>query len=1279
MTALQPGATFASRFEIDRQAGSGGMGAVYRAYDKESRTWVALKLLHGSQDAAQESSRFTQEAQLLAELRHPNIVSYVAHGRAEEQHYLAMEWLEGEDLATRLQKGPLSLPECEILLTRIADGLAVAHAHDIIHRDLKPHNLFLAAGQIEQVKILDFGIARRILPQHGLTRTGSVIGTPGYMAPEQARGVRELSPAADIFALGCVLYECLTGNAPFSGDHFAAVLVRILFEEPPPLAERRLGIPPALSALVQKMLAKDVAQRLPDALALRHALSEMLLTTKPPPLSTLETAAPQILHFSGEDQRLFSVVVAQPHPVADPSSATLRGSDTDEQERRRALLSVLGTFGVRVEFLINGALVVTVDAAGSLTDQAVHAGRAAILIKERWPEAAVAVATGRGMVKGQKPVGEVVSRALTLLTHPEGFIGSDHQAGVWVDTLSAQLMERRFRLSSENGTTQLLGEDESADSSRLLLGKPTPCCGRELELGTIDIQLQNCIDESEARAILITAPPGSGKSRLRHEFLRRIGPSGPARRELMTLVAQGEMMSASVPYAMLAQGLRRLCGLSGGEPLAEQRARLASRLSRHLAAPDHARVLGFLGELAGLPLTAELPPLLMAARQDPKILHEQIRRAFVDWLRAECDVAPVLLVLDDLHWGDTLTVLLMDSALRQLKNLPFCLLAFGRPEVHTLFPRLWHEHGLQELALKGLNKRACERLIQHVLGKDVPAPVVARIIDQAAGNALYLEELIRATAEGKGDSFSETVLAMLQARISRLAFTARRVLNGASIFGQTFWQGGVARLLGCSPFAPELEQALLELIDAEIIRSHDDSQIADEKEFGFRHALMRDAAYGLLTEIDRIVGHCVAAQYLTHRPDSGSHWLAALATLDALPDSNENRRRRVEITLNLMNVSRSTDTPEQNLKLLQWAAESAQKISPEHRTPEQQRQHALLHYWLGYTYYLSNQTAQAMMHFQHVLAQPIDDEQLMALPRGAIGRVKIFLGRMNEALPLLECAARASVGRRTLLVESMLAEVFYGIALTEMGRCDEGLAAGQRSTARAEELKIPILIPPTRGPLATLLVLRGEYQAAMDHLEEGLRLARESGARVYLYLLYYTAAWAQAKLGQHAEAQLSMQECLKIRDALGQKVIAPDWVAMVQAELALARGDFAEAAQRAEEAVAIAQTQNGLFSGGLARRIWAQALLSQGGAAADIRAHLAVSTQQLQDGGCALELVRTDVLYGSLAAYQGEAERAHTYFAAASAKLREFGLPQEADKVESMRAILRHGRVPLPT
>src|SRR5215510_5051181 len=185
------------RFELEQPIGTGGMATVFRARDSISGETVAVKIISDGQGHLAE--RFAREVKVLAELSHPGIVRYIAHGvTSAGKLFLAMEWVDGEILKARLERGPLTLGESVTLATRIAEALGVAHARGIVHRDLKPSNLILPGGRIDLVKVLDFGIAQR----HGqtqLTRTGTLLGTPGYIAPEQARTDGVVDARADVF------------------------------------------------------------------------------------------------------------------------------------------------------------------------------------------------------------------------------------------------------------------------------------------------------------------------------------------------------------------------------------------------------------------------------------------------------------------------------------------------------------------------------------------------------------------------------------------------------------------------------------------------------------------------------------------------------------------------------------------------------------------------------------------------------------------------------------------------------------------------------------------------------------------------------------------------------------------------------------------------------------------------------------------------------------------------------------------------------------------------
>lgn len=275
-----PGDRVGGRFVLDRVVGSGGAGTVFRAVDARDGAPVAIKLMAAGDV---DTGRFSREVGILAELCHPGVVRYVAHGiDPDGTHYIAMEWLEGEDLASLLARRRLSTEEVLALGRRVAEALAFAHRRGVVHRDVKPSNLCVPGGDVERVKLIDFGLARPARPERPITRTGAILGTPAYMAPEQVQGAPSPSPASDVFALGCVLFECLSGRPPFEGGNLVARLAKILVQESPSLGTLRPGIPPSLDRLVGRMLAKDPADRPRDGAAVATALSVIGAGTQAP-------------------------------------------------------------------------------------------------------------------------------------------------------------------------------------------------------------------------------------------------------------------------------------------------------------------------------------------------------------------------------------------------------------------------------------------------------------------------------------------------------------------------------------------------------------------------------------------------------------------------------------------------------------------------------------------------------------------------------------------------------------------------------------------------------------------------------------------------------------------------------------------------------------------------------------------------------------------------------------------------------------------------------------
>lgn len=261
------------RFVIERKVGRGGMGVVYAARDPESGAPVAVKLLERDDPAAR--LRFEREAELLKTLVHPRIVRYLDHGTTDDGiDYLVMEWLEGQDLGCLLEAGPLGVRDVVQLGIEAARGLAVANAAGVVHRDVKPKNLFLVQSRLPDLRVIDFGVARPEAPGTRLTASGAVLGTPGYMAPEQLRG--NADARTDVYGLGATLFECLTGRPPFRGDNPGAVLVAVMAEPVPSLAALRPEIPASLEGLITRMLAKDPRERPMNMQAVITELSDVL-------------------------------------------------------------------------------------------------------------------------------------------------------------------------------------------------------------------------------------------------------------------------------------------------------------------------------------------------------------------------------------------------------------------------------------------------------------------------------------------------------------------------------------------------------------------------------------------------------------------------------------------------------------------------------------------------------------------------------------------------------------------------------------------------------------------------------------------------------------------------------------------------------------------------------------------------------------------------------------------------------------------------------------------
>ncbi|GAA2353733.1 serine/threonine-protein kinase [Streptomyces violaceusniger] len=278
------------RYRLVRQLGEGGMGQVWEAQDETLGRPVAVKVISllagGGSRGGEARARFLREARITAQLQHPNIVTIHDLGETGTEGnrapFLVMELVRGEGLDAMLRRGVVTLPDAARWGAQIGDALADAHDAGIMHRDIKPSNILITPSG--NVKVFDFGIARAADPYataDRLTQTGFIVGTPPYMAPEQARGFPE--PRSDLYALGCLLFELITGRLPFQAPDTVGYLTAHLTQEPPTPSSVCAGVPPAWDDLVLRLLHKDPAQRYPNAADLSQALRQLDRAPEPPP------------------------------------------------------------------------------------------------------------------------------------------------------------------------------------------------------------------------------------------------------------------------------------------------------------------------------------------------------------------------------------------------------------------------------------------------------------------------------------------------------------------------------------------------------------------------------------------------------------------------------------------------------------------------------------------------------------------------------------------------------------------------------------------------------------------------------------------------------------------------------------------------------------------------------------------------------------------------------------------------------------------------------------
>ncbi len=383
-------------------------------------------------------------------------------------------------------------------------------------------------------------------------------------------------------------------------------------------------------------------------------------------------------------------------------------------------------------------------------------------------------------------------------------------------------------------------------------GQGLPLLDRQPELALLGATLDTALQAAAPYAVLVSAPPGAGKTRLLDELRSRVDERWP---KLAVISARADVLGGGRPYGLVGDALRQFAGRAGSNSSAFRKWALAE-----LGSESSPVVADFLGELVGR-LNPKPSREWLAARQDPMLISDRLRGAFAAWIDRRLARGPMLMLVDDLHWGDGPSLQLLDAALARRDSGAFVVVAVTRPELSARFPELWRRRSLTELRLSPLSTRSAERLVS-TLAPDLNASRSARIVARGKGNPLFLQTLCLRSGDD-AEPLPGSILEAVQSSLTSLPSESRRLLRAASVFGSVFWAEGLSLIVGQDT---QLQTDLARLCNTGYLRELSQQDHAGVGAWAFAHDLFRVAADSFWSEADRRDAHRLAADWLESQP-----------------------------------------------------------------------------------------------------------------------------------------------------------------------------------------------------------------------------------------------------------------------------------------------------------------------------------------------------------------------------------------------------------------------------
>ncbi|WP_394831523.1 protein kinase [Pendulispora rubella] len=1272
-----------TRFELIEPLGTGGMGVVFVAQDTVLDRKVAIKFLTRKDlNTAEALERVQHEAQACARLNHENIVRMFDIGQDDGHPFLVMEHLEGHPLDVIMSRtretndAVIDVRRAVRLMIDVAKGLSHAHRAGIVHRDLKPSNVFITRDGT--AKILDFGVAQMTA---GSDVAGAhFLGTPQYMSPEQWRGQVQ-DGRTDIWAAGVMFFELLTGVSPFAGNHLTELRNTVLSSDPSPsLRGARPELPEDAERIATRALEKEKDARfgsaddLLDALValevlLVHALRGQSSSMTAAGTSSFPRRRTPRLTANAERRQITVMACSLSHAT---STEVL---DDSVGEFFEACATIVRQLEGTILFSLGRQVVACFGFPKAHEDSAQRALRAALLIVDAFrPDgnehargACVGVATGPCIPLTVDPdaapprmQGEVLDVAQSLERHAQA-------NEILTERATQMLVQGAFELAqldevaANDGMAprpwyRLLRRKENRIRfNPIAAGNVTPLVGRTSELDQLR-SLWGSAASGKGQCVFIVGEAGIGKSRLLEQHLE-----GLATEEHRLVRCQCWPHSQSSPLQPILEGLEHSMGLDpNASPL------------------EKAALLGLpMQDAAALPMS-----------QSANLLKHQMLEAVVGLFQRLAEQEPLLLVVEDAHWADSITLDLLERWLSGLAGVRAMVLVTARPEFQPLWARSSLLHHLAPHRLSPSESAAMVGFAGR--GRHLPAAIVEQVVQRADGVPLFLEELtysvVDALQKGGNEPSSwvgavpATLEALLRARLDTLPEPGRELARVASVLGREMNYDLVRAMW---PLSEEsLRIGLLQLVETGIFRPIGPVSRATCR---FKHALVQEAAYQSLVNQERQELHRRAAEVLVSqfsriaeqnpeiaarhfaeakRPeeacvyfekaakqamqrsantDALTHYARATAQLDLLPPTSARDRRELLLKAQLAGVYLAEDGLESDRtrETLSRILELAERYDGD--------EHA---FWALLSFQQLNhvrgehRTGRDLAAKLIALAEKTGHQGMILAAYTATVSTALSCGDLTAArddaeagIRLYEAQAQGAIRVHMGADVGAILHMYLGCILWLLGEPDQSIYHSQESVRIARKYDHPTSLTIRLLLLSTLHDERGEYSEARSLLEEVLHLCDEYGLHFLRTGAAVVRACTQIECGERQGVD-ELQAALARRASMGANLAFTRYLSVL-AQGQLQMGALDEAMLSIHRAMEISERRDEHYCDPEHFRVKGEILLAMGPENADHAARVFERGLEIARAQHARSWeLRLACSYGRLLAGQGNTSKA---------------------------------------